>query len=70
MRMEYGKASFAAKPAAVVQAAGQREQGARTRPNRPVADEAAARSIPVKKHDDWVDIAWALINSPEFLYRH
>lgn len=24
----------------------------------------------VKKRDDWVDVAWSLINSTEFLYRH
>lgn len=26
--------------------------------------------VPVKKREDWVDVAWSLINSTEFLYRH
>jgi hypothetical protein len=29
-----------------------------------------AKPIIVKKREDWIDIAWSLINSTEFLYRH
>ncbi len=28
------------------------------------------KTVIVKRRDDWVDVAWSLINSTEFLYRH
>jgi hypothetical protein len=34
------------------------------------AGKQPAKPIIVKKREDWVDIAWSLINSTEFLYRH
>jgi len=36
----------------------------------PPTSTKPAKPVPVKKREDWVDIAWALINSTEFLYRH
>jgi hypothetical protein len=87
--MEYGKASFAAKPpVAPVAAKGKKSAKGKPAPaaKPPVAPVAAKgkksakgklaptakppKINPVQKHDDWVDIAWSLINSPEFLYRH
>lgn len=45
------------------------------KPNRPSVKgkpEIAkpVKPVVIKRRDDWVDITWALINSPEFLYRH
>lgn len=38
---------------------------------RPGGSAATGKPVvPVKRRDDWVDIAWSLINSTEFLYRH
>lgn len=30
----------------------------------------APKTVVVKRREDWVDLTWVLINSPEFLYRH
>ena len=30
----------------------------------------APKTVVVKRREDWIDLTWALINSPEFLYRH
>jgi hypothetical protein len=32
--------------------------------------KAPVKTIVVKRREDWVDVAWSLINSTEFLYRH
>jgi len=34
------------------------------------APAAAAKTVVVKRREDWVDLAWSLLNSSEFLYRH
>jgi hypothetical protein len=46
-----------------------REVGTQTAPQAAPSGESAKPS-PEKTQADWVDIAWALINTDEFLYRH
>jgi hypothetical protein len=38
--------------------------------NKPRAVNKPGTGGGMKKRDDWLDIAWALVNSAEFLYRH
>jgi hypothetical protein len=64
--MEYGKDSFAAKPPVVQRPA----KGNKAKAGKPALAAKPPKINPVRKHNDWVDIAWSLINSPEFLYRH
>ncbi|MEI6607504.1 MAG: hypothetical protein WCP35_19510, partial [Verrucomicrobiota bacterium] len=46
------------------------------KPGKPApsnADKSATVPVPpivVKRREDWLDIAWSLINSTEFLYLH
>lgn len=41
-------------------------------PAKAPAKAAAPATPPVlfKRREDWIDLAWSLINSTEFLYRH
>ncbi len=36
----------------------------------PAVTSKPAKPVPLKRREDWVDIAWSLINGTEFLYRH
>ena len=31
---------------------------------------APAKPVVVKRREDWLDLAWSLLNSTEFLYHH
>src|SRR5262249_40429032 len=32
--------------------------------------QSPAKPVVVKRRDDWIDVAWSLINNEEFLFRH
>ena len=44
------------------------EEYGKTQPTK--KSKSSAPAIVVKRREDWLDIAWSLINSTEFLYRH
>jgi hypothetical protein len=46
------------------------ESYGQTQPARLGAGGNVGKPVVAKRRDDWVDIAWSLINSTEFLYRH
>ena len=37
---------------------------------RAKATAQAKKAAALKARETWIDITWALINSPEFMYRH
>ncbi len=45
-------------------------QVARPGPAGSLGPKSTTKSTLAKRRDDWIDIAWSLINSDEFLYRH
>jgi hypothetical protein len=63
-----GKPEKGAAPGAVAKGNVPAKPGKGAAPAKP--NKAAAAAAATKRRDDWVDIAWALINSSEFLYRH
>jgi len=36
----------------------------------PATANKGGKASGLRRREDWVDIAWSLINSTEFLYRH
>jgi hypothetical protein len=56
----------AAPTAAAAKGASAKTAGAKAGP----AAKSAPAVVLVKRREDWIDLAWTLINSSEFLYRH
>ena len=64
------KAATTAKSTSPVATGKPTNSGKPTKSSKVVKPAQPVKPIVVKSRDDWIDIAWALINSPEFLYRH
>ena len=64
---EYGIPAGAGKAVQVAQAGKAAKSG---KSAKSAKSPQPAKRAAVRRRDDWVDIAWALINSTEFLYRH
>jgi hypothetical protein len=64
---EYNRPAAPGKAVQVAQAGKVAKSGKFAKSAKP--PQPAKRAV-VRRRDDWVDIAWALINSTEFLYRH
>jgi hypothetical protein len=64
--------SVATNPVATNSVAAKSDKLARSGPlgNLGRAPKLPDKPVLVKKRDDWVDVAWSLINSEEFWYRH
>ena len=65
--LAYGSPVYQGRPAYVEKPAKANRSG---KPGRPAVVAKPPKVNPIKRRDDWVDVAWALINSTEFLYRH
>jgi hypothetical protein len=64
--LEYGRPVLPARPAIAAKPGNFKKSGSANKPLAAVKPKIS----PPKKLTDWVDITWALINSPEFLYLH
>ena len=64
---EYNRPAAAGKAVPVAQAGKGAKSGKFAKSAKP---PQPAKRATVRRRDDWVDLAWALINSTEFLYRH
>jgi hypothetical protein len=64
------RSTNSARPTDLSQAASPVQTNPPLASNSVHAASPPGKSVVVKRRDDWIDLAWSLINSEEFLYRH